>query len=385
MKKFGIITTTLLLSYSIIAAPPISAEADTSSIQQVEQNITKTENKLNKVEKQIKRLEEAIKDNEATLKKTKKDIKSTKKEITQLNEDIDKLNERIENRTEILKNRAQSLQESGGVISYIDVIMGSESFGDFIDRVSAVTEIAKADSDLLEQHEKDKAELEKKQNSVKEKLTKLTDMKTELEEMKDIIVEQKKENQKLKKKLKQEQKENYNKKAQLEEQAKKAKAKAAKKHSSFKTASSKSSNSFSNHISDSTGNVSGNVSTVISAGYKYIGNSVYVFGAGRNQYDIENGRFDCSGFVSWAYSQAGISLPASTDGLASSGTRVSTSAMKPGDLVFFDTYKKDGHVGIYVGGGKFIGSQTTTGVAIANMTSGYWGKRFNGKVVRIIN
>jgi peptidoglycan DL-endopeptidase CwlO len=30
--------------------------------------------------------------------------------------------------------------------------------------------------------------------------------------------------------------------------------------------------------------------------------------------------------------------------------------MKPGDIVFFDTYKRDGHVGIYVGSDKFIGA-----------------------------
>jgi cell wall-associated NlpC family hydrolase len=39
--------------------------------------------------------------------------------------------------------------------------------------------------------------------------------------------------------------------------------------------------------------------------------------------------------------------------------------MQPGDLVFFNTYKKDGHVGIYIGNGKFIGSQSSTGVEIA--------------------
>ena len=57
--------------------------------------------------------------------------------------------------------------------------------------------------------------------------------------------------------------------------------------------------------------------------------------------------------------------------------------MKPGDLVFFDTYKIDGHVGIYIGNGQFIGSQTSTGVAIVRMTSGYWADVFNGRVRRI--
>ena len=61
------------------------------------------------------------------------------------------------------------------------------------------------------------------------------------------------------------------------------------------------------------------------------------------------------------------------------------SEAQPGDLVFFDTYKIDGHVGIYLGGGKFIGSQSSTGIAIADLTSGFYKKKFNGRVMRIIS
>jgi cell wall-associated NlpC family hydrolase len=57
--------------------------------------------------------------------------------------------------------------------------------------------------------------------------------------------------------------------------------------------------------------------------------------------------------------------------------------MKPGDLVFFDTYIPDGHVGIYIGNGKFIGVQPSKGVAIEDMTAGYWNEKFNGRVQRI--
>ena len=77
---------------------------------------------------------------------------------------------------------------------------------------------------------------------------------------------------------------------------------------------------------------SANVGSAITAGYKYIGNSTYVFGGGRTESDIANGRFDCSAFVAWAYGQAGVSLPASTDGLKYAGTQIPTSQMQPGDL-----------------------------------------------------
>ncbi|PGT80576.1 hypothetical protein COD11_20920 [Bacillus sp. AFS040349] len=128
---------------------------------------------------------------------------------------------------------------------------------------------------------------------------------------------------------------------------------------------------------------------VVEVGNKWIGNSVYVFGGGRNQSDIARGRFDCSSFVHWAFNQVGVNLGpltgTSTETLKHKGTAVSVSEMKPGDIVFFDTYKIDGHVGIYVGDGKFIGAQSSTGVAIADMTTGYWKKTFNGRVKRIIN
>ena len=66
--------------------------------------------------------------------------------------------------------------------------------------------------------------------------------------------------------------------------------------------------------------------------------------------------------------------------MASVGKKVSLSEAKPGDLVLF---RNGGHVGIYLGNGKFIGAQNSTGVAEADMSSGYWKKHFDGNVRRI--
>lgn len=112
-----------------------------------------------------------------------------------------------------------------------------------------------------------------------------------------------------------------------------------------------------------------------------------MFGGRRNQSDIARGRFDCSSFVHWAFKQVGVDLgllgSTSTETLKHLGKPVNPSEMKPGDVVFFDTYKIDGHLGIYVGDGKFIGAQSSTGVAIADMSQGYWKRKFNGRVKRI--
>jgi hypothetical protein len=61
--------------------------------------------------------------------------------------------------------------------------------------------------------------------------------------------------------------------------------------------------------------------------------------------------FDCSGLVSWVYGRLGVALPHNAAALYGTGRRVSLTAMRPGDLVFFHGL---GHVGIYVGHGRMI-------------------------------
>lgn len=126
---------------------------------------------------------------------------------------------------------------------------------------------------------------------------------------------------------------------------------------------------------------------VADVGKRFINNSVYIFGGGRNQQDISQGYFDCSSFVHWAFLQVGQELgpltSVSTETLKHLGQAVSLEDAQPGDLVFFDTYKPDGHVGIYMGDGLFIGAQSTTGVAVADMSKGYWKEQFNGRVKRL--
>nr|WP_285846786.1 C40 family peptidase [Priestia koreensis] len=178
-------------------------------------------------------------------------------------------------------------------------------------------------------------------------------------------------------------------KAAAEKAAAEKEASAKAKRSQDTTSQSQDPSTSSNvSLPDDTSTPTGSAADVVTVGNRWIGNSAYVFGGGRNQSDIANGLFDCSSFVHWAYSQVGIKLGplgwVSTETLKHQGRQVSVGDMKPGDLVFFDTYKKDGHVGIYVGNHKFIGAQSA-GVSIADMNSNYWSSHFNGRVVRIIN
>ena len=72
----------------------------------------------------------------------------------------------------------------------------------------------------------------------------------------------------------------------------------------------------------------------------------YVYGAsGPNAWD-------CSGLTSVAWAQAGVGLPRSSSAQFGAGPHISSSALQPGDLVFY--YSPISHVGIYIGGGRVI-------------------------------
>ena len=80
--------------------------------------------------------------------------------------------------------------------------------------------------------------------------------------------------------------------------------------------------------------------------------------------------FDCSGLVMYVYAQLGISLPHYTVAQWNATQPISQSEMQPGDLVFFNSL---GHVGIYIGGGRFVDAPHTGPVVRVDSISGFGG------------
>ncbi|MEK4538819.1 peptidoglycan DD-metalloendopeptidase family protein [Peribacillus sp. FSL K6-1552] len=220
---------------SILAAPSAYAESlsdlqqKKESIQEkrsgVESNISDTEKKIDNLhdkqltaEEQIAAIEAKIAESTKKIDAKNAEITQTKKEIEALKEEIKVLKERIAKRNEVLKERARSFQETGGDVNYLEVLFGSSSFGDLIDRVGAVATIAEADRDILKQHELDKKDLEEKQTAVEKKLASLEVAKAELLEIQKQQKQQKQEKAALVKKLKQQTKKHEDEKMGLEEE-----------------------------------------------------------------------------------------------------------------------------------------------------------------------
>lgn len=87
--------------------------------------------------------------------------------------------------------------------------------------------------------------------------------------------------------------------------------------------------------------------------------------------------FDCSGFIYYAFKNAGYDISrTSAEGYFNRSYYVSSP--QPGDLIFFKgTYKAGiSHMGIYLGGGQFIHADND-GVRITSTSNSYYAKHFD--------
>lgn len=101
---------------------------------------------------------------------------------------------------------------------------------------------------------------------------------------------------------------------------------------------------------------------VVDYATQFVGNP-YVWGGT----SLTNGA-DCSGFVMSVMANYGVGLPHSSAAQANCGTRVGLDDLKPGDLIFYGSGRRIGHVAIYIGNGQIChASNKRTGITVSNM------------------
>lgn len=92
---------------------------------------------------------------------------------------------------------------------------------------------------------------------------------------------------------------------------------------------------------------------------------------------------DCSAFVKKIYQLFDVSLPRTAKEQAHVGTRIARDDLIEGDLVFFNTRRSFGHVGIYIGNNKFVhASSRNREIRIDDLDQPYYNERFV-KAVRL--
>jgi cell wall-associated NlpC family hydrolase len=85
--------------------------------------------------------------------------------------------------------------------------------------------------------------------------------------------------------------------------------------------------------------------------------------------------FDCSGFTRYVYAHFGITLPHYSGAQFDRGRRVSRAGLRPGDLLFFDGL---GHVGMYIGSGRFIHAPHSGTTVSIDTLSGWYSGQYDG-------
>jgi cell wall-associated NlpC family hydrolase len=86
---------------------------------------------------------------------------------------------------------------------------------------------------------------------------------------------------------------------------------------------------------------------------------------------------DCSGLVKKIYQLFDIELPRTANEQSRVGMRVARGDLSEGDLLFFNTRRRGGHVAIYIGNNEFVHAATRKkGVRVDNLDEPYFSKRF---------
>lgn len=123
------------------------------------------------------------------------------------------------------------------------------------------------------------------------------------------------------------------------------------------------------------GSVSSKRAQIANYAVQFVGNP-YVWGGT----SLTNGA-DCSGFTMSVMKHFGISLPHYSGDQAKRGTRINSSQMRPGDLIFYGNSRGTiNHVAMYIGNGQIIhAASRRSGIKIST-----WNYRTPLKIVNVI-
>ncbi|WP_349774083.1 murein hydrolase activator EnvC family protein [Sporosarcina aquimarina] len=228
LSTMGVLLLSTTLSGTVASASSLKDMQDEQKVlQQKQRELNKgIQNKSNEINKkqtkkqsfleQITKLNGEIETNNEKIRDVKEQISQTTTEITELRASIKTLEKRIKERDEVLRERVRTMQVKGGDVSYLDVLLGANSFSDFIDRFSAVSTLMDADRKIMQQQEDDMNQLEEEKQMVETKLAQQEERKNKLTELKKKLEGQKVEKDKLVDQLETEQAKLSTEKASLE-------------------------------------------------------------------------------------------------------------------------------------------------------------------------
>ncbi|ANP53044.1 cell wall-associated NlpC family hydrolase [Streptomyces griseochromogenes] len=311
-------TRVTVLTTAAAAAVALSANAANAA---PSEKLNKDEVKA-KVDKLYEQAEQATEKYNGAKEKQQK----LQKEISTIQDSVARGRQELNKLRDGLGSLATAQYRSGGMDSSVQLFLSSDP-DDFLDKASTLDQLSSQQVEALKKIQDKQRELAQERAEATEKLKDLAATRTELGNKKKEVQGKLAEAQKLLNTL----------------TAKEKAALAAEQQRADRSSADRV------DLGNDT-SASGRAGAAFSAAQSKLG-TPYVYGAtGPSSYD-------CSGLTSWAYAQAGVSIPRTSEAQANIGTRLTRSQLQVGDLVFF--FNDLHHVGLYAGNGQILHAPRT--------------------------
>lgn len=311
-KLIAVLTALLIISTQelVVFAAPAAVQESRQEYTQLEAEVAYLQEQVNALDDEIAAVNATIEDNNAAIANAQQQMEEKRAEIAKLEEELAPIQEIYDAKVrQMYKNRSTSI---------IEVLLQTESFGDFISTLNSVAKILSIDNDVITEYNEGKENIE----------VQLKELEAEAQELEALN----QENQRLT--------------SELEEKRQSQNTLLAEAQSKL------------DQINEY------KAASLISYAYKFLG-TPYVWGG------TTPSGFDCSGFTQYVFRQFGYSIGRTTYDQIYAGKSVSRSEMKPGDLVFTHA----GHVGIYLGNNQFIHAPQTGDVLKVSTVNKFYAAR----------
>ena len=323
-------TRVTVLTTAAAAAVALSANAANAA---PSEKLGKDEVKA-KVDKLYEQAEQATEKYNGAKEKQQK----LQKEISTIQDNVARGQQELNKLRDGLGSLATAQYRSGGIDPSIQLFLSSDP-DDYLDKASTLDQLSGQQVEALKKIQDKQRELAQERAEATEKLKDLASTRTELGNKKKEVQGKLAEAQKLLNTL------------------------TAKEKAALAAEQQRANRSSSDRVDlGNDSSASGRAAAAFSAAQSKIG-TPYVYGASGPS------SFDCSGLTSWAYAQAGVSIPRTSEAQANYGAHLSQSQLQVGDLVFF--YGDLHHVGLYAGNGQVLHAPHTGAVvryeSISNM------------------
>jgi peptidoglycan DL-endopeptidase CwlO len=308
-----------VLTTAAAAAVALSSQAANAA---PSEKLSKDEVK-SKVDKLYEQAEQATEKYNGAKEKQEK----LQKEISSIQDNVARGQEELNELRDSMGLAAAAQYRTGSIDSSLQLFLSSDP-DDYLDKASTADQLSSQQVEALKKIQQKQRELAQERSEASGKLKDLASTRTELGKKKKEVQGKLAEAQKLLNTL------------------------TAKERAALAAADERASRSSSSRVDlGDVPSASGRAGAAFSAAQTKLG-SAYVYGA------TGPSSFDCSGLTSWAYAQAGVTIPRTSQAQANAGTRIySASDLKVGDLVIF--YGDQHHVGLYAGNGQVLHAPRT--------------------------